>query len=83
MQKKLFLLLLLPALSAIAVYADFGLGNIKVSGFGNILLYVTRQALMELNNLTAAKTYHMMMLAGCFNFIMMMPFIEMKLINQA
>jgi hypothetical protein len=71
-----------PALCAIAAYADLRLSNLKVFGFSNIPLYVTGQPLVKFNNLATAETYQVVMLTGCLDLIMMMSLIEMKLLDQ-
>jgi len=37
---------------------------------------------MEFNNLATTESYQVMMLTGCIHLIMMMPLIEMKLLDQ-
>jgi hypothetical protein len=72
----------LPALCAIATYADLRLSDVKVFGLSNIPLNVTREVLVKLDDLATAETYQMVMLTRCLRLIMTMPPIKMKLLNQ-
>jgi len=76
MLKKLFPAL--AALRAIATHPNLSINDVKTFGFGDIFLYITVYWILKFDNLTAAKTYQVVVFMGCLNFIMVVVFTEMN-----
>jgi hypothetical protein len=77
--KKLALLL---ALRTIPCHAHLGTHYREVFGLRYRLLHIARQGILEFDNLPTTQTHQVMMFGKRFHLVVMVGFIEMKLLDQ-